>query len=148
MKFIFFSPVNFQRWDWRSSVETGIGGSETSHVEMAWRLANRGHEGINRSHLDRLAGQLREMAAEQERLFDFPYEDFEGSKVCAFQCSFGHDVASLRQIIWMEIPFRYLAVKEVFQLGFGNRFPLLHPEKGVVQNFVGDAFKFKHCADF
>jgi len=47
MKFIFFSPVNFQRGDWRSSVETGIGGSETSHVEMAWRLANRGHEVIN-----------------------------------------------------------------------------------------------------
>jgi glycosyltransferase involved in cell wall biosynthesis len=44
MKFIFYSPVAFEPWDWRSSVEQGIGGSETSHVEMAWRLAKRGHE--------------------------------------------------------------------------------------------------------
>ena len=47
MRFIFYSPVNFQKWDWRSSIEEGIGGSETSHVEMAWRLARRGHEVIN-----------------------------------------------------------------------------------------------------
>lgn len=44
MKFIFYSPVAFEKWDWRNSVEQGIGGSETSHVEMAWRLAKRGHE--------------------------------------------------------------------------------------------------------
>ena len=44
MKFIFYSPVAFEPWDWRNSVEQGIGGSETSHVEMAWRLAKRGHE--------------------------------------------------------------------------------------------------------
>lgn len=44
MKFIFYSPVSFEPWDWRNSVEKGIGGSETSHVEMAWRLRRRGHE--------------------------------------------------------------------------------------------------------
>ena len=44
MKFIFYSPVAFEKWDWRNSVEKGIGGSETSHVEMSWRLAARGHE--------------------------------------------------------------------------------------------------------
>lgn len=44
MKFIFYSPIAFEKWDWRNSVEKGIGGSETSHVEMAWRLAARGHE--------------------------------------------------------------------------------------------------------
>lgn len=44
MKFIFYSPVHFEEWDWRNSVEHGIGGSETSHVEMAWRLKRRGHE--------------------------------------------------------------------------------------------------------
>ena len=43
MNFIFFSPISFEKWDWRNSVEKGIGGSETSHVEMAWRLARRGH---------------------------------------------------------------------------------------------------------
>lgn len=47
MRFIFFSPVHFEDWDWRNSVERGIGGSETSHVEMAWRLARRGHEVIS-----------------------------------------------------------------------------------------------------
>ncbi len=46
MRFIFYSPVKFENWDWRNSVEQGIGGSETSHVEMAWRLARRGHEVI------------------------------------------------------------------------------------------------------
>lgn len=44
MRFNFYSPVHFERWDYRSSVDKGIGGSETSHVEMAWRLARRGHE--------------------------------------------------------------------------------------------------------
>lgn len=44
MKFIFYSPIAFEPWDWRNSIEQGIGGSETSHVEMAWRLAKRGHE--------------------------------------------------------------------------------------------------------
>jgi len=44
MKFILYSPVAFEPWDFRNSVEKGIGGSETSHVEMAWRLARRGHE--------------------------------------------------------------------------------------------------------
>ncbi len=43
MNFYFYSPVAFEKWDWRNSVEKGIGGSETSHVEMAWRLAARGH---------------------------------------------------------------------------------------------------------
>lgn len=44
MRIYFYSPVAFEPWDWRNSVEKGIGGSETSHVEMAWRLARRGHE--------------------------------------------------------------------------------------------------------
>lgn len=46
MNFYLFSPISFERWDWRNSVEKGIGGSETSHVEMAWRLARRGHKVI------------------------------------------------------------------------------------------------------
>ena len=46
MRFIFYSPVAFEKWDWRNSIEKGIGGSETSHVEMAWRLAAKGHEVI------------------------------------------------------------------------------------------------------
>ena len=46
MRFFFYSPVAFEPWDWRNSIEKGIGGSETSHVEMAWRLAKRGHEVI------------------------------------------------------------------------------------------------------
>jgi glycosyltransferase involved in cell wall biosynthesis len=46
MNFYLYSPVVFEKWDWRNSVEKGIGGSETSHVEMAWRLAARGHKVI------------------------------------------------------------------------------------------------------
>jgi glycosyltransferase involved in cell wall biosynthesis len=45
-RFVFYSPIAFESWDWRNSIEQGIGGSETSHVEMAWRLARRGHEVI------------------------------------------------------------------------------------------------------
>ena len=47
MRFIFYSPVAFEKWCWRNSVEKGIGGAETSHVEMAWRIAARGHEVIS-----------------------------------------------------------------------------------------------------
>jgi glycosyltransferase involved in cell wall biosynthesis len=43
MDFYFVSPISFEPWDWRNSVEKGIGGSETSTVENAWRLARRGH---------------------------------------------------------------------------------------------------------
>lgn len=48
MRFIFYSPICFEKWDWHNSIDDdkGIGGSETSHVEMSWRLARRGHEVI------------------------------------------------------------------------------------------------------
>jgi protein O-GlcNAc transferase len=46
-RIVFYSPVHFEEWDWRNSVEKGIGGSETSHVEMSWRLAKRGYEVIS-----------------------------------------------------------------------------------------------------
>lgn len=45
MNIHFYSPINwFEDWDWRNADEKGIGGSETSHIEMAWRLARRGHK--------------------------------------------------------------------------------------------------------
>lgn len=44
--FYFYHPVHFEKWDYRNSVTKGIGGSETSQVEMAWRLARRGHKVI------------------------------------------------------------------------------------------------------
>lgn len=47
MKFIFTSPVTFERWSYRNPLEIGIGGSETVHVEMAERLAKRGHKVIS-----------------------------------------------------------------------------------------------------
>ncbi len=34
----------FEAWDWRNPEEIGIGGSETAQVELARRLAARGHE--------------------------------------------------------------------------------------------------------
>lgn len=40
----FVSTLNFGNWDFRTPDEGGIGGSETCHIEMAWRLARRGHE--------------------------------------------------------------------------------------------------------
>ena len=48
MRFIFFSPDDhFENWDWRNPDVKGIGGSETSHIEMARRLKARGHEVIS-----------------------------------------------------------------------------------------------------
>jgi len=49
-RFIFYSPRNFEQWDWRN-LETGIGGSETCHIEMSWRLAQRGHEVISYTNI-------------------------------------------------------------------------------------------------
>jgi len=44
VKIILYTDVFFEDWDWRNSIDTGIGGSETHQVEMAWRLARRGNE--------------------------------------------------------------------------------------------------------
>lgn len=44
MRFMLHSPVSFEPWCWKNSVETGIGGSETSAVEMGKWLARCGHE--------------------------------------------------------------------------------------------------------
>ena len=44
MKIHYYSPVHFEKFDWRNALERGIGGSETAMAEMAWRLARRGHE--------------------------------------------------------------------------------------------------------
>lgn len=44
MKIHFIAPNYIEPWDYRNVFDVGIGGSETSHVEMAMRLASRGHE--------------------------------------------------------------------------------------------------------
>jgi glycosyltransferase involved in cell wall biosynthesis len=44
LKFVFYSEPTFETWDWTNPDIQGIGGSETSHIEMAARLALRGHE--------------------------------------------------------------------------------------------------------
>lgn len=44
MKFNLVFPLSFAPWNWEDSITKGIGASETSVVEMSWRLARRGHE--------------------------------------------------------------------------------------------------------
>ena len=44
MKIYFYAPNRIEPWDYRNVFDIGIGGSETSHVEMALRLKARGHE--------------------------------------------------------------------------------------------------------
>ena len=46
MRIILYSPVKFEDWDFRSC-DKGIGGSETSAVQMAKEMAKRGHEVIS-----------------------------------------------------------------------------------------------------
>lgn len=43
MRINFYSGNRIEPWDYRNVFDIGIGGSETSHVEMAIRLAKRGH---------------------------------------------------------------------------------------------------------
>lgn len=43
MNFTFLSMPSYEYWDWNNPTSKGIGGSETSHVEMVARLAARGH---------------------------------------------------------------------------------------------------------
>lgn len=50
MKFIFYSPAIGPPWDY-SNLESGIGGSEAFHLEMAVRLATRGHEVVSYNNL-------------------------------------------------------------------------------------------------
>lgn len=42
-QFVFVSERTFEPWDWTNPDRVGIGGSETSHIEMAQRLARRGN---------------------------------------------------------------------------------------------------------
>lgn len=44
MKINFYSGNRIEPWSYRNVFEKGIGGSETSHVEMATRLSRRGHD--------------------------------------------------------------------------------------------------------
>jgi glycosyltransferase involved in cell wall biosynthesis len=44
MNFNFYSHGTFEPWDFRNPETVGIGGSETSHIEMCRRLAERGHD--------------------------------------------------------------------------------------------------------
>lgn len=44
MNFTFVSSPTFETWDWTNPDAQGIGGSETSHIEMSNRLARRGHQ--------------------------------------------------------------------------------------------------------
>lgn len=44
MNFYFYTNTALEEWDYNNSVKEGIGGSETSIVEMSWRLARRGHK--------------------------------------------------------------------------------------------------------
>lgn len=47
MRFIFCSMPSFEPWDWTNPDTVGIGGSETSAIEMSQRLARRGHEVVH-----------------------------------------------------------------------------------------------------
>ncbi len=49
MRFILYSAAQsaFEPWSWTNPRERGIGGSESSHVEMAERLAASGHEVVS-----------------------------------------------------------------------------------------------------
>jgi glycosyltransferase involved in cell wall biosynthesis len=43
VNFIFLSTPSFEAWDWTNPDLVGIGGSETSHIEMSNRLSEAGH---------------------------------------------------------------------------------------------------------
>ena len=59
MKIHFYSPNRIEPWSWQN-LDIGIGGSETSHIELAWRLAALGHEVMSYTALpDGDAGEWR-----------------------------------------------------------------------------------------
>ncbi len=47
MRIVLFSEHTLENWNWTTPDTTGIGGSETAHIEMARRLARRGHEVVS-----------------------------------------------------------------------------------------------------
>ena len=47
MQIQLFHPTAFEKWDFDTPNTTGIGGSETSQIELAWRLARRGYDVIS-----------------------------------------------------------------------------------------------------
>lgn len=59
MRIYFCSPNRIEPWDWRNLDGAGIGGSETSHIELARRLAEMGHEVISYTALPGEPGEWR-----------------------------------------------------------------------------------------
>lgn len=49
MRIVFISEPTFEPWDWTNPDKVGIGGSETSHIEMAQRLKLLGHDIVSYS---------------------------------------------------------------------------------------------------
>lgn len=47
MNIFLVSPHRAYEWDWRTPDTVGLGGSETNQIEMAWRLAARGHRVVS-----------------------------------------------------------------------------------------------------
>ncbi len=47
MQISILHPTAFEKWDYTTPERTGIGGSETSQIELAWRLARRGHDVVS-----------------------------------------------------------------------------------------------------
>lgn len=47
MQFNFISTLTFEPWDWTNPEKVGIGGSETSHIEMCARLSRLGHQVVS-----------------------------------------------------------------------------------------------------
>jgi hypothetical protein len=43
----FFTTFTFENWDFTNPITKGIGGSETSQIEMSSRLARRGHNVVS-----------------------------------------------------------------------------------------------------
>lgn len=43
LNFFFYTSISFEDYDYNNAIRQGIGGSETSIVEMSWRLAREGH---------------------------------------------------------------------------------------------------------
>ena len=62
MNFCFYSERTFESWDWNTPLEVGIGGSETSHVEMAQRLARRGHDVMSVAPVPLESSQVTDLA--------------------------------------------------------------------------------------
>jgi glycosyltransferase involved in cell wall biosynthesis len=108
MKFVFISTPTFEPWDWTNPDTKGIGGSETSHIEMAQRLRRLGHKvisfaptGTNNPQVDPAGVTWFNFESTIPYLNEYPSAIPEADVIVLYRCPEMLDKLPKDAIVWL-----------------------------------------------